>query len=94
MGACFVYVLSSVHSVVVLFTISSCVYVIFNNCLQSFLVRNSRHARYALSLRAPETAEDPAIRHFLIQHNNQSELCVCVCVCVCIGERERWQFSC
>ncbi len=39
--------------------------------LQTFVVRNSQKARYALTLRMP--VDDPAVSHFLIQTNQQSK---------------------
>jgi len=38
---------------------------------QTFVVRKSKKARYALSLRVP--VDDPAVSHFLIQTNQQSK---------------------
>lgn len=39
---------------------------------QSFIVRNSQKARYALSVRLEN--DDPAVKHFLIQTNQEREL--------------------
>lgn len=42
--------------------------------MQSFIVRGSQRAKYALSLRIMnEGAEDTVVKHFLIQTNQQSE---------------------
>ena len=39
--------------------------------IQTFIVRNSQKARYALSVRVPK--DDPAVSHFLIESNQQGE---------------------
>lgn len=51
--------------------------VLFNKPIGSFVVRNSQKARYALSLRIPNQEEsDPAVKHFLIQTNQQGFLTI------------------
>ena len=43
--------------------------------MQSFVVRNSQKARYALSVRLDDKLKDDlAVKHFLIQTNQQREL--------------------
>lgn len=56
--------------------LTPCVQIEINHIiLQSFIVRGSQRARYALSLRIMnEEAEDTVVKHFLIQTNQQSEL--------------------
>ncbi len=45
---------------------------------QSFVVRNSQKARYALSVRLEDKLKDDlAVKHFLIQTNQQRELYNC-----------------
>lgn len=60
------------HVIVCTFTSCTMLSVPF---VQSFVVRGSQKAKYALSLRIlTDDAEDAAVKHFLIQINQQSEL--------------------
>ncbi len=61
------------YNILISACLSSCI--IHGGCLslslQTFVVRNSQKARYALTLRMP--VDDPAVNHFLIQTNQQSK---------------------